>query len=123
MQPAEKHDLQQRYKLAATYYGVIQITNERNHKIWIDVVPNLHNRWAFYQLNLNKNFYRANPLQTDWNQQTPADFSYQVLWQKETTAVTNMRATLKELKNKWLHDLQPFDEHGYNRRPKDWQED
>ena len=122
MQSAEKRVLQRKYKLTPTYYGVIQITNERNHKIWIDTVSNLHNRWAFYQLNLNKNFYRSNPLQTDWNQQTAADFSYQILWQKEATDVTNMRTTLKALKTKWLHDLQPFDDHGYNRRPKDWQE-
>jgi len=121
MQTEHRQALQQAYKMAPTYYGVIQIKNERNQKIWIDTVSNLHNRWNFYQLNLNKNFYRNSSLQTDWNELGADVFAYSVLFKEDTSDVQNMRATLKELKTKWLHQLQPFDEHGYNKRPKDWE--
>lgn len=122
MDSKRKQQLQAAYKMAPTFYGVLQIENQVNHKIFIDVVPNLHNRWAFYQLNLNKNFYRDAPLQADWNAQNGEHFTYTVLWKKDAADVTNMRATLKELKNKWLHRLTPFDDRGYNRRPTDWEE-
>ena len=121
LQSERKQALQQAYKMAPTYYGVIQIKNERNQKIWIDTVPNLYNRWAFYQLNLNKNFYRNSPLQADWNELGADAFTYSILLKEDAADIPNMRATLKELKTKWLHQLQPFDERGYNQRPKDWE--
>ena len=52
----------------------------------------------------------------------PTDFEYTVLWQAEAADVTNMRQTLKALKLKWLAKLKPFDDQGYNRRPKDWED-
>lgn len=123
MDSARKQQLQQAYKMAPTFYGVIQIENLTTHKIFIDTAANLHNRWAFYQLNLNKNFYRNTPLQADWNATGSDNFAYTILWKKETTDVVNMRQTLKELKTKWLHQLEPFDDRGYNRRPNDWEEE
>jgi len=122
MESNRKQQLQQAYKLRPTYYGVIQIQNRRNHKIFIDTAANLHNRWAFYQLNLNKDFYHGTPLQQDWQAQAGEDFDYQILWKKDAADVINMRQTLKDLKSTWLHRLQPFDEIGYNRRPKDWEQ-
>lgn len=122
MDTEHKKQLQAAYKMAPTYYGVIQIKNLTNNKIYIDTVANLHNRWNFYQLNLNKNFYRNNPLQTDWNTQGIDAFEYTVLWKKDAADVQNMRQTLKDLKLKWFHQLRPFDDRGYNRRPKDWEE-
>ncbi|RRK10855.1 GIY-YIG nuclease family protein [Lactiplantibacillus garii] len=122
METERKKQLQRAFKMAPTYYGVIQIENQTNHKIFIDVVPNLHNRWQFYQLNLNKDFYRNTPLQADWNEQGAANFTYSVLFKEDTANVLNMRATLKALKNKWLHKLTPFDDRGYNRRPRDWEQ-
>ncbi|WP_231921701.1 GIY-YIG nuclease family protein [Levilactobacillus zymae] len=66
MNEQQKQKLREAYKFAPTYYGVIQIENTRNHKIFIDTVANLHNRWGYYQLNLNQNFYHGTPLQADW---------------------------------------------------------
>lgn len=61
-----RKQLIQDYKLQPTYYGVIQITNTVNHKIYIDTVPNTKNRWAYYKVNLNNHFYVNSPLQADW---------------------------------------------------------
>lgn len=117
MDAQRKKELMQAYKAAPTYYGVIQITNRQNGKIFIDTVPNIKNRWFFYQTNLNKNFYRNTPLQRDWNELGADQFSFQILWKKENDDVMNMHDELKQLKRKWLLKLQPFGERGYNKRP------
>lgn len=114
MDPQHRKELIQSYKAAPTYYGVIQITNQINGKIFIDTVANLHNRWYFYQTNLNKNFYRHTRLQADWNEYGADNFNFEVLWQKETTDVENMHTTLKQLKRTWFDKCQPFGERGYN---------
>ena len=117
MDAQRKKELMQAYKAAPTYYGVIQITNRQNGKIFIDTVPNIKNRWFFYQTNLNKNFYRNTPLQRDWNELGSDQFSFQILWKKENDDVMNMHDELKQLKREWLLKLQPFGERGYNKRP------
>ncbi len=109
----------QAYKVQPTYYGVIQITNTVNHKIYIDAVPNTKNRWVFYKLNLNNHFYGQSALQVDWDKYGEAAFEFDVLWQKKTDDVLNMRAELKALKQKWFTKLQPFGPRGYNTPPKE----
>ena len=117
MDAQRKKELMQAYKVVPTYYGVIQITNRQNGKIFIDTVPNIKNRWFFYQTNLKKNFYRNTPLQRDWNELGADQFSFQILWKKENDDVMNMHDELKQLKREWLLKLQPFGERGYNKRP------
>ncbi|MCF7522328.1 hypothetical protein L3X07_00835 [Levilactobacillus brevis] len=41
-----KKDLIQQYKLTPTFYGVIQIKNNQTGQTFIDIVPNIHNRWG-----------------------------------------------------------------------------
>ncbi|MCI1986346.1 MAG: GIY-YIG nuclease family protein [Lactobacillus sp.] len=97
----------QAYKLAPTEYGVIQIQNRTNHKRFIAAVPNIKNRWTYYQMNLDANRYPGTALQTDWNATGADNFDYSVLWQKDTADVVNMRATLKELREQWTARLAP----------------
>lgn len=120
MNSQQKQRLKAAYKFAPTYYGVIQIENTRNRKIFIDTVANLHNRWGYYQLNLNQNFYHGTPLQADWLKDGAAAFTYTVLWKADAADVVNMRQTLKTLQDKWLRRLTPFGDRGYNHRPRRW---
>lgn len=98
MDNERKKALQREYKEMTTYYGVIQIKNNHNGKIFLDTVPNTKNRWHFYKLNLCNNFYRHTDLQTDWNEQGETAFSYEVLWEKKTDDVIDMKFELKQLK-------------------------
>ncbi|AKP65121.1 hypothetical protein FC99_GL001646 [Levilactobacillus koreensis JCM 16448] len=100
-------ELIQQYKSTPTFYGVIQIKNEQSGKTFIDVTPNIHNRWGYYQTNLNGNFYHDTDLQEDWNRLGADAFSYSVLWKKDTTGVDHLRQKLKELKQEWLDKCQP----------------
>ncbi|WP_225417968.1 DUF2087 domain-containing protein [Levilactobacillus huananensis] len=102
-----RKEIIQNYKAAPTYYGVIQIKNNQNGKTFIDVARNIHNRWGYYQTNLNGNFYHDTALQADWNALGAEAFTYSVLWKADTADVDNLRQTLKELKAKWLDKCQP----------------
>ncbi|WP_125763271.1 MULTISPECIES: GIY-YIG nuclease family protein [Levilactobacillus] len=102
-----KKDLIQQYKATPTFYGVIQIKNDQTGQTFIDVAPNLHNRWGYYQTNLNGNFYHDTPLQEDWNALGADQFSYSVLWKKDATDVDHLRQKLRDLKAEWLDKLHP----------------
>ncbi|MHA3067221.1 GIY-YIG nuclease family protein [Lacticaseibacillus saniviri] len=120
MNKDEKKQKIQLYKQESTYYGVIQIKNSHDGKVYIDTVPNVKNRWHFYQLNLNRHFYRDTPLQRAWDEEGADAFTFEVLWQEKADDVINMRQTLKDLKIKWLNKLQPYNQNGYNQPPKEF---
>lgn len=102
-----RKELIQNYKAAPTFYGVIQIKNNQNGKAFIDVARNIHNRWGYYQTNLNGNFYHDTELQKDWNTLGVDAFTYSVLWKADVAEVDNLRQTLKDLKAEWLEKCQP----------------
>ncbi|MFY0543763.1 GIY-YIG nuclease family protein [Brevibacillus sp. H7] len=79
----------------------------------VDVIYNRH------QFQLRLGVHRNQELQLDWNRWGEDRFSFEVLEKLEdidelTPAVYEQ---LKALKEKWIAKLQPFGEHGYNRRP------
>lgn len=115
MKKEDRKAIIQSYKLQSTYYGVIQLTNQINHKIYIEAVPNTKNRWDYYKMNLNNHAYRDSDLQHDWDQYGETAFNLEVLWEEKTDDVENLRLELKNLKKEWLTKLQPFGERGYNK--------
>lgn len=62
--------------------------------------------------------YANSQLQKDWMELGPDAFSYEVLEEKETDEVTDMKWELKQMEKPWLEKLQPFGERGYNKPPK-----
>lgn len=107
MDKTQKKQAIQAYKLAPVEYGVIQIENTINHKRFIAAVPNIKNRWLFYQMNLNRGAYHDTDLQHDWDALGESAFTYSVLWHKDNADVVNMRATLKDLKAEWIAKIHP----------------
>lgn len=102
-----RKELIQQYKATPTFYGVIEIKNEQNGKTFIDVARNVHNRWGYYQTNLNENFYHDTDLQADWNALGASAFSYRVLLKADTSETDNLRQALKDLKAEWLEKCHP----------------
>lgn len=115
MDEKRKRQLMAEYRQMKTYYGIIQLRNKENGKIFIEAVPNTKNRWTYYRLTLNSGSYRDSPLQKDWDQYGEEAFEYEVLWEKSNEEVVNMKQTLKDLKKEWLEKLQPFGPAGYNK--------
>ncbi|WNQ12520.1 GIY-YIG nuclease family protein [Paenibacillus aurantius] len=102
-----------------TYMGVAQIKNEVNGKIFIDSYPNLKNKWFTLQMQLNQGRFANAQLQKDWKGFGADAFTYEVLQQKETDKITDMRWEQKQILKLWLQKLQPYGDKGYNKPPKD----
>ncbi|MGX7417608.1 GIY-YIG nuclease family protein [Carnobacterium gallinarum] len=115
MEKDRKKALAQEYKEMKKYYGVIQIKNEKNGKIFIDTVANTKNRWIVYQMSLKSNRLINKELQKEWNEFGAEAFTYTILWEKDSSQIKDMKYELKKLKKEWLLKLEPFDDKGYHK--------
>lgn len=118
MEKKDRKQLLEQYKQIKTYMGVIQITNTSNGKIYISSYPNLKNKWIVLQSYLNSGKHINPGLQEDWKKIGAENFIYQVLEEKTTDDVKDVRWELKQMENRWLENLQPYGDRGYNKPPK-----
>ncbi|KIL40542.1 LuxR family transcriptional regulator [Gordoniibacillus kamchatkensis] len=118
MDKNKRKELLEAYKQIKTYMGVIQITNKANGKIYVDSYPNLKNKWLTLQIQLDMGKFANARLQQDWKAFGREAFAYEVLEQKETDEITDMRWELKQMEKPWLEKLQPYGDRGYNKPPK-----
>ncbi|WP_411344161.1 GIY-YIG nuclease family protein [Paenibacillus sp. WLX1005] len=116
MEKLKRKELQEQYKQMKTYMGVIQIANTINGKIYLDSYPNLKNKWLTLTMQLNQGRFANAGLQNDWTLFGEEAFHYEVLEQKETDTVTDIRWEKKQMLKPWLAKLQPYGERGYNKR-------
>lgn len=115
MDKKSRKELLEKYKQLKTYMGVIQITNNVSGKIFITTYPNLKNRWLTIQSQLVMGSHPNSQLQKDWNELGSEAFAYEVLEEKETDDVADIRWELKQMEKSWLEKLQPYGEKGYNK--------
>lgn len=118
MDKINRKQLLEKFKQIKTYMGVIQIKNNTNGKIYLAAYPNLKNKWFTLQEQLATGRHANGQLQKDWNELGAQAFSYEVLEEKETSEVTDMRWELKQIIKPWLEKLQPYGDRGYNKPPK-----
>jgi hypothetical protein len=118
MDSQRRKELREQYKQIKVYMGVVQITNKVSGKIYITAYPNLKNRWLTLQGQLEVGLFTNPQLQKDWNELGAEAFTYEVLEQKDTEKVTDIRWELKQLEKLWLEKLQPYGDKGYNKPPK-----
>lgn len=116
----EKMDFKKEMKLQAkeekVSYGIFQIKNLQNGKIFVGSTPN------FKTLNglkfmLNNDTHTNKELQKDWNEQGKDQFEFSILEtvdEKEWKG-KNTKKILEELLGKWVERLQPYGENGYNK--------
>ncbi|NEZ41277.1 GIY-YIG nuclease family protein [Paenibacillus alvei] len=115
----KRKELIEAYKQIKTYMGVVQIKNTVNGKIYIDSYPNLKNKWLTLQMQLDMGRFANAQLQKDWKEFGSNAFTYEILEQKETDKVTDIRWEVKQIIKPWLEKLQPYGDTGYNKPPKD----
>lgn len=118
MEKERRKQLQEAYKQMKTYMGVFQITNHANDKIYIGSSPNLKNRWLTLKAQLDMGRFANAQLQKEWKELGVESFTYEVLEQKETDGVLDVRWGAKQMAMPWLEKLQPFDDRGYNKPEK-----
>lgn len=112
-----RQELQQQYKDTKQEAGVFQIRNTSNGKVWIVSTKNLRSMNG-KRLELAMSTHLNKALQKEWNEFGGDAFAIEVLevLQVKETGYFDANDALKKLEEKWLEQLQPFDERGYNKR-------
>ncbi|NQX64768.1 GIY-YIG nuclease family protein [Paenibacillus alba] len=115
MDKSKRKELQEEFKQIKTYMGVIQISNKISGKIYVDSYPNLKNKWMTIQMQLDSGRFANAQLQKDWKELGTEAFAFEVLEEKETDDVADIKWELKQMEKLWLDELQPYGDKGYNR--------
>jgi DNA-binding CsgD family transcriptional regulator len=110
-----KQELKRQYKETKTQAGVFQIKNTRNQKILIESTFNLKSING-KQFGLEMGSHTNKLLQTELKEFGAETFVFEVLETLETPeeGYFDTKEALKKLKEKWLDQLQPYGERGYN---------
>ena len=119
MDKNSRKELLEKFKQIKDYMGVVKITNKNNGKIFIESYPNLKNKWLTMQGQLNSGRHPNSQLQKDWHEMGADAFVYEVLEEKESAEVTDMKWELKKIKKPWLEKFKPYAERGYNKPPEE----
>lgn len=116
----DRKELKRLAKETKTDAGVFQIKNSRNGKVFVESTRNLKTING-KQFQLEMGSHQNKMLQKEWNEFGPEAFTFEVLevLEKPETGYFDEKDALKKLKAKWLEQLQPFGERGYNSRRDD----
>jgi hypothetical protein len=115
MDKNRRKELQEEYKEMKTYMGVIKITNNANGKIFVSAFPNLKNKWLTLRAQLDMGRHPNSHLQRDWKEYGSDYFTYEILEEKATNDVNDVRWEVKQIEKIWLEELQPYGDRGYNK--------
>ena len=112
----DKKELKQQYKEIKKEAGVYQIRNTKNGKILVVVTPELKTiNGKRFQLEVGS--HKNSLLQNDWNEYGKEAFVFEVLevLKEKEDGFLYEKSELKKLEEKWLKELMPYGERGYNR--------
>ena len=116
-----RKELKEEYKQKKYQMGVFQIKNKVNGKIFISSSIDLQAIWHSQKLQLDFGNHSNYELQNDWNKYGADNFIYEILdeiKQKDDKPQDNAK-DVKALEEMIISELQPFDDKGYNKRPKE----
>lgn len=111
-----REELKQMYKEIKTEAGVYQIKNRINQKTFVASTRNLKTlNGKKFQLQMGGNPVKE--LQQDWKEYGEEAFDIEVLevLKKPEEGYFDEADALKKLEEKWLNQLQPYGERGYNK--------
>lgn len=97
--------------------GVYQIKNKVNGKVYIASLPNLKSL-SGKAMQLNMGSFTVKSLQADWTALGEDAFAIEVLevLPPNDNPFVSVKDELKRLEKKWLDQLEPYDDRGYNTR-------
>jgi hypothetical protein len=115
-----RKELKEEYNQMKFKMGVFQIKNNSNGKIYIGSSLDLNAIWHAQKLQLNFGMHQNNDLQNDWKKFGPENFTYEILDEIKQTEdkSTGYEKEIKALEEMIIEQMQPFDDRGYNKRPK-----
>ena len=115
-----RKELKLSYKQTPRPMGVLQIKNNINGKIFIGKSTDLPGKINSHRVQLNFKCHQNKEMQKDWDLYGEGAFSFEILEEINTEKVLpeQWQDEIKELENKWLEDLSPYGERGYNKEKK-----
>lgn len=115
-----RKELKEEYKQIKFKMGVFQIRNNLNGKVFIGSSLDLKAIWHAQKLQLDMGMHQNSELQKDWKNYGPDNFCYEILEEIHETneKPLDYKQEIKALEEMIIEDLQPFENKGYNRRPK-----
>lgn len=110
-----KKELKQQYKEIPIEAGIYQIKNTVDGKVFIGSTRNLKTLNGV-RMTLETGMSYNKELQQEWNQFGKDAFIFEVLeiLKKKDDPYFNEKEALAELESKWLEEIRPFGERGYN---------
>ncbi len=116
-----KKELTEAYKQMKFKMGVFQIRNILNDKIFVEGSINLDAIWNRHRIQLDFGTHPSQALQKDWKALGSENFRYEILSEIEHQegVKVDYKKEVKTLEKMFLDELQPYDEKGYNQRPKE----
>lgn len=117
----DRRAIAREYKESYRPTGVFRVRNQTNGKLLVGSSVNLPAIWNRLRSQLDGGSYLMSPeLQRDWKTLGADAFEFEVLQELEPPQGPGWdpKEDLAALEALWLEELQPYDEKGYNRRPK-----
>ena len=115
----DKKALKSAYKQMQFRMGVFQIRNTANGKVFVSSSTDLDRIYNRHRMQLNFGNHQNDGPQADWKELGEEHFRYETLGevQHREGEPVDYQQDVKELEERYLEELQPYDEKGYNRRP------
>ena len=117
----DRKELKRQYKESHQPIGVYRIFNRENGKSFVSSSVNLPAIFNRMRMELNNGMHLKHPqLQREWKEMGADAFEFEVLEELEAPDAPEWDPAddLEALHELWLEQLAPYDERGYNRRPR-----
>lgn len=116
----DRKALKAAYKNKKFKIGVFQIRNKTNNKIFVGSSMDLNAIWNRHRLQLNMGSHPSKALQQDWKTLGSDNFVYEIIEEikQDDDKKIDYHKEMKIAETLYIEELQPFDEKGYNRKPK-----
>jgi len=111
----QRKALIRQHKQAAKQAGIYWVKNLETGRVLLGSSLNLHGPLNRHQAELRFGSHRCQALQADWDTLGQEKFAFEVVATVPAGAPTKLReSALKKLEQRWIGELQPFQERCYN---------
>ncbi|WP_372812927.1 DUF2087 domain-containing protein [Paenibacillus sp.] len=120
MSKERRKELVRAYQEKEQQIGVFRFVNGKNGKALVGASKNLEAMERRLPFELKMGASRNVQLQKDWNEADEGDFTFEVLERLKLRkdSFQDVNHELHVMESKWLNELQPYGERGYNSQPK-----
>ncbi|MCJ8015138.1 DUF2087 domain-containing protein [Paenibacillus sp. KQZ6P-2] len=127
MKNQRRKELVDEYMSTPRPMGVFQIRNKENGKIYVISSTNLPGTINSQKAKLSSDYHVSRTLQKDWKELGEEAFAFEILEELEPDpqAANDLKQQkiykdkVAKMEKEWLEKLQPYDEKGYNKRPRE----